>query len=152
MIFQGAQVLDEIADGEICGIALAVIAEFPAKGKGLHVWIGQHLAAIPVGTEDGLDEALVLPGKTAEEDRDLVSLFGHEGPLDGASKVSALVERRSIFDQPLPLRGHAFHRLWSQGLSRASEAAIESHELRTSGQGEPSFLCRAKAQSLALQV
>jgi hypothetical protein len=127
LIFQRTQKLDEVADCEIGGIALAVIAEFPAKGEGLHIRSGQHLAAITAGAQNGLDEALMLPGEAAEEDRHLVPLLGGEGPLRGAVIMPGLAALARDFDQPLLLRRDARSRPLQRRKGRTGEVVTESH-------------------------
>ena len=91
---------------------MAVIAEFPAKGEGRHVGIGQHLAAIATGAQNGLDKALMLPGEAAKEDRYLVPLLGRERPFDGTMIMPGLVVKATDLDQSLPFRGDRLHQLF----------------------------------------
>ena len=106
---------------------MAVIAEFPAKGEGFHVGSRQHLAAIAAGVQNGFDEAFMLPGKAAEEDRNLVPFFGGEGPLNGTAIMASLVVERGCRDQLLSLRRDRLLQLFLQGKSLACEVAIKSH-------------------------
>ena len=84
---QRLQVLHQVADGEVRGIALAVVAVFLAQLEGRDVGYRHDLAAIAAAFEDRLDDAFVLPGEAAEEDGHLAALFGAEGALRGTLEV-----------------------------------------------------------------
>jgi len=81
LLFQALKVLDQVSDGEIRGIALAVISELLAGLERGHVRSGDDLAFISAAFENGLDESFMLPRQTAEQDGDVVTLLGAEGPL-----------------------------------------------------------------------
>ena len=106
--FQRPQELDEVANGEVSRIALAVVAILLARLEGGHVGGWQHLEAIAAAAKHGLDEALVFPGKASEKNGDPVAFFRGEGPLHGAVEVldGFLSQPRSLL-QPQPLRRHA---------------------------------------------
>ena len=86
--FQALEVLHQVADGEVGGIALPVVAVFFAQLKGGDVGHGQNVAAISAALKHRLDDALMFPGEAAEENGHLAALFGGEGLLGGAAEVA----------------------------------------------------------------
>ena len=106
--FLRPQELDEVADGEVSRIALAVVAILLAGLEGGHVGVRQPLEAIAAAAKHGFNEALVFPGKASEKNGDAVAFFRGEGPLQGAVEVldGFLDQPRSLL-QPRPLRQHA---------------------------------------------
>jgi hypothetical protein len=87
------KVLDQVADGEIGGVAETVVRIFLADLASGSVGSGKALAAIAVSPEDCLDEPFMLPGQAAKEDRDAPALFGSEWPLDWRRKCCTGAER-----------------------------------------------------------
>ena len=85
--FQPAQILDQIAHREICGIALCRVPEFPTQVIGGKIRIGQDFAAVAAPVKNRLDKFLVLPGEPAEEDGDPLALLPGEEPLLRAAEV-----------------------------------------------------------------
>ena len=74
LLFQGLRKLHEVADGEVGGIALAVVAVFLAQLKRLLVGHRDRLAPVAKAFQRTMDQLLVLPGEAAEEDGGLIAL------------------------------------------------------------------------------
>ena len=111
--FQRPQELDEVADGKVSGIALAIIAILLARLEGGHVGVRQHLAAIAAAAKHGFDEALVFPGKASEKNGYPVAFFRGEGPLHGAAEVlDGFLEEPRVLHQSQPFCGHAASNLF----------------------------------------
>ncbi len=70
------EILDEITDGEISGVALPVIAVLLAKLKSRHICYGKDFTPIATSFEDGLDHFFVLPCEAAKKDRNLLTFVG----------------------------------------------------------------------------
>ncbi len=81
LLLQILQVAHQVADGEVGGIALAVVAVLFAGLEVGDYWRGDVLATVAAAVEDGLDHFFVLPGKSPEEDRDVIALRTSEGAL-----------------------------------------------------------------------
>src|SRR5664279_3889884 len=86
--FQALEVLHEIADSEVRGVALTVVAVFLAELERRHIRHRQDLAAISAALKYRLDHALVFPGQTTEEDGYLIAFFRGEGLFSGAPTVA----------------------------------------------------------------
>ncbi len=131
--FERLQELYEVADGEVSGIALAVVAKLLAGLEGGHVGVRQHLEAIAAAAKHGLDEALVFPGKASEKNGHPVAFFRGEGPLDGTVEMldGFLDEPRGLL-QPQPFRSHAASDLFfnQRRKRRASGIYGASHGFR----------------------
>src|ERR1022692_4341446 len=84
---QALEVLHQIANREVRGIALAVVAIFLAQLKRRDVGHRQNLAVISAALKHRLDHALVFPGQAAEKNGYLVAFFRGEGLLGRATKV-----------------------------------------------------------------
>ncbi len=87
-LLQFLQMAHQIADGEIGGVALAVVAELLACLEVRDHRGGNILAAVAGSMEDSLDHLLVFPGETAEEDGDLVAFGRGKSPFDGLFEVA----------------------------------------------------------------
>src|SRR5205807_7471577 len=90
------EVLHKVADREIGGIALAVIAKFLAGLEGGDIRYGQLLATIAAALEDGANQIFVLPGKAAEQNRHPAALVGCERPLYRTMEVLGLVQSGNL--------------------------------------------------------
>ena len=66
LLFQALQILHQVADGEVSGIALAVITVLFAGLKRAHVGGGHGFGDVAEAFERTVDQLLVLPGKAAE--------------------------------------------------------------------------------------
>ena len=99
---QELEILHQVADGEVRGIALPVVAELLAGLKAGDVRHGQLFATIAAALEDGANQVLMFPGEAAEKNRYLIALFGGEGALYGTMEMVGLIEPCD-FAQP-----HAF--------------------------------------------
>ena len=75
------QVLHQIADGEVGRIALAVIPVFLTQLKSGDIGAGHNFAFIPAALKDGAYQGFMFPGKAAEQDSDMVTLFGPKSIL-----------------------------------------------------------------------
>jgi hypothetical protein len=71
---------------------LAVVAKFLAGLKGGDVGNGQFFAAVAKTLKDSTDQVLMLPGKTAKQNRDLIPFLGRKRPFDGTVKMRGLVQ------------------------------------------------------------
>ena len=91
-LLQKLKVLHQIADGEVGWITLAVVAELLAGLEGRDVRNRQLLAAVATTLKDSTDQVLVLPGKAAKQNRDLITLLGCKRPLNRAVKMCGLVQ------------------------------------------------------------
>ena len=69
LLFQALQVLHQVADGEISGVALAVVAVLLAGLEGLHVGRGHGFGAVAQSFESAVHQLFVLPGQAAEQQR-----------------------------------------------------------------------------------
>ena len=67
---------------------MAVVAEFLAEMKGRLIGYGKKLAAVSAALENSPDKLLVLPGQAANEDCDLVALFGRKRSFLGSPVLS----------------------------------------------------------------
>ena len=106
--FQRPQEFDEVADRKVSRITLPVVAIFLTRLERGHVGVRQHLEAIAAAAKNGLDEALVFPGKASEKNGDPVAFFCGEEPLHGAVKVlDGLLGEPRIAYQSQPFGGHA---------------------------------------------
>ena len=79
--------LHQVADGEVGGIALAVVAVLFAELEGLFVGHRHGLALVAEALKRGVHEALVLPGETAEQNCGVIALELGEGPLNRLVEV-----------------------------------------------------------------
>ena len=79
LFFEALEVLDEVADGEIGRIALAVVAVFLAGLERLHVRGRHGLGAIAESFERAMHQLFVFPGETAEQQRGVRALLLGEG-------------------------------------------------------------------------
>src|SRR5207302_7987046 len=59
--FEPLEVLDQIADGEVCRIALAVVAIFLAELECRHIRTRHDLALVATAVKHSLDQGFVLP-------------------------------------------------------------------------------------------
>ena len=108
------QILHQVADGEIGGIALAVVAIFLAGLKRLHVGRRDGFGQVAETFERTVHQLFVFPGEPAEQQRGVAALLGREGPLDRLLELMnlALDDARFSF-QPgalfrKPLLDHVF--------------------------------------------
>ena len=81
LLFQRLQILHQVADGEVSGIALAVVAVLLARLERLDVRGGNGFGAIAEAFEGAVDQFLVLPGQAAEKQGGLGALVLGEVPL-----------------------------------------------------------------------
>src|SRR5437867_13056799 len=91
-LLQKLEILHQISDSKICRITLAVVAVLFAGLKGGDVRHRQLLAAIAAALEDGANQVFVLPGETAEQNGDLVPLFGGKCALHRPVEVRGLIK------------------------------------------------------------
>ena len=92
MTLQFTQVLDQIPDREIGGIALTGIPKGPTKVIARKRGIGQRLAMVATALKGSLYNLFVFPGKSAEQDGHTIAFFSRERPLNRTSKM---LDRRS---------------------------------------------------------
>jgi len=102
-LFEELEILDQIADREIGGIALPVVAIFLAELERGHVGHGQLFATVTAALEDRANEVLMLPGKAAKQDRHPAALFSGEGALDRLVEMGVPIEAGEL-SQANPLR------------------------------------------------
>src|ERR1035437_9664966 len=111
LLFQGLQVLHQVADGEAGGIALAVVAVLFAGLERLHVRGGNGFGAIAEALQGAVHQLFVLPGKSAEQEGGLGALVPGEVTLGGTLEVVDLARYHTGFALPAgpllrpPLRG-----------------------------------------------
>ena len=74
LLFQALHELHQVADGEVGGVALAVVAVFLAELERLLVGDGHGFALVAQAFERAVDQLFVLPGEAAEEDGGVVAL------------------------------------------------------------------------------
>ncbi len=67
LLFQALEILHQVADGEVGGIALAVVAVFLAGLEGPDVGRGHGFGAVAEAFQGAMDQLFVLPGEAAEE-------------------------------------------------------------------------------------
>ncbi len=72
---------DQRADGEVRGVAEAVVPVLLPRQTGLEVRLRDRLAPVPARLENRLDQLLVAGRQAADQDRDAVALLGGEGSL-----------------------------------------------------------------------
>src|SRR5215472_16264360 len=107
LLFEALQVLDQVADGEVGGVALAVVAVLLAGLKGFDVGSRYGFGAVAQAFEGAVHQLLVLPGEAAEEQRGVGALVGGEGALGGLLEVMDLaldesgfaLQSRTLFSQ-----------------------------------------------------
>ena len=103
------QILHQVADGEVGGIALAVVAVLLARLERLDVRGGNGFGAVAEAFEGAVHQLLVLPGQSAEEEGGLGALVLGEVPLFGTLEVMDLafdhtgfpLQARALFREPL---------------------------------------------------
>src|SRR5262249_42078682 len=74
--------------GKVRRIALPVVAILLAKLEGGDIRHGQDLALVAAALEDRLDDALMLPCQSTEQNGDLAALLGAERPLHRTLEVT----------------------------------------------------------------
>ena len=87
LFFQRLEVLNQVTDGEVSGITLAVIAVFLTGLEGRNVRSGNGFGAVAETFERAVDEFLVFPRESAEEERGLSALSLGEMVFGGALEV-----------------------------------------------------------------
>ncbi|MBI4263801.1 MAG: hypothetical protein HY657_05470 [Acidobacteria bacterium] len=117
--FQMLEVLDQMPDGEIRRIALAVVAVLLAELERGDIRRRQNLHPVAGRLKGGLDEPLVLRREPAEQDRDAVALGRRERPLNPAVKV---LPRRLRGQPRLQLRALRLHAAADFGFNRLARA------------------------------
>ena len=103
------QILHQVADGEVGGIALPVVAVLLARLERLDVRGRNGFGAIAEAFEGAVHQFLVLPGQSAEQERGLAALVLGEVPLFGTLEVMHLplghtgfpFQARALFGEPL---------------------------------------------------
>src|ERR1700722_2658337 len=95
-LFQKLKVLHEIAHGEVSRITLTVVAELLAGLEGRDVGNRKLLAAVATSLKHSTDQVLMLPGKTAKQNRDVITLLGCERPLNRTVKMCGLVQTSDL--------------------------------------------------------
>jgi len=105
--------LNQAADGEIGGIALAGVSEGSSQVVVGKRGIRQRLAMITTPLKNGLDELLVLPGQPAKQDRHVIALFGGKGTLSRPTEMLTPPSKSSYIVRHLP-PSSSFHDLLSQ--------------------------------------
>ena len=81
LLFQALQILHQVADGEVSGVALAVVAVFLAGLKGADVGGRHGFGDVAEAFERAMDQLFVLPGEAAEEKGGPAALFPGERML-----------------------------------------------------------------------
>ncbi len=81
LFFQGLQILHQVADGEVGGIALAVVAVLLPRLKRLDVGRGDGFGAIAEAFKSAMHQLFVLPGQSTEKEGGLSTLVFGEMPL-----------------------------------------------------------------------
>ncbi len=102
-LLERLQVFHQVADRKIRRIALAVVAILLAQLKPGNIRHGDALAVVSGAEENGADEFLVLPGKSAKKNRDAAALFRGERALDGLVKMFRGFQTSQL-PQPEPFR------------------------------------------------
>src|ERR1019366_5356076 len=87
LLFQGLQVLDQVADGEVGGIALSVVAVLFAGLERLYVRRGNGFGAIAEALQGAVHQLFVFPGESTEEEGGLGALVPGEVTLGGTLEV-----------------------------------------------------------------
>ena len=93
---QKLEILHQIADGKIRRVALAVVAKFFPGLESGNIRHRQLLAAVTATLEHGPNQVFMLPGESAEQNRDTTTLIGCESPLDRTMEMRGLVESRNL--------------------------------------------------------
>src|SRR5262249_23694184 len=91
-LFKKLKILHQVSDGEICRVALSVVAVFFARLKGGDVRNRQLFAAIAAPLKNRTNQVFVLPGESTKQNRGVRTLIGGERTLDGSVKVRGLIE------------------------------------------------------------
>ena len=76
LLFQLLQIAHQVADGEVCRVALAVVAELLSRLEVRDHRSGNVLATVAAAVEDCLDHLFVLPGQPAKENGYVVAFGG----------------------------------------------------------------------------
>jgi hypothetical protein len=88
LFLQELEILHQIADGEICRIALTVIAKLLSCLEAGDVRDRKLLAVVTATLEHGANQVFVLPSEAAKQNGDAVALLGRERPLDRPVEVT----------------------------------------------------------------
>ena len=75
------RVADQVADGKVGGVALAVVAELLTRLKVSDFRGGNVLTLVAAAMEHGLDHLFVFPGKTPEQDGHVIPFRPRERAL-----------------------------------------------------------------------
>ena len=89
--FQLLQILNQVADREICRIALAVVAVFLAKLESSNIRRRHDFALVAQSFQGAVHELFVFPGESSEQEGGLVALIG------GKCSLNRLVEVMKFF-------------------------------------------------------
>ncbi len=95
LVFEVLEVLDQVADGEVGRVALAVVAELLAGLEGGDVGGGDGLAGVAEALQGAVDQLFVLPGEAAEQNGRLAALVGEEEALGGLLEVVGFFLRKA---------------------------------------------------------
>ena len=101
-LFQVLDKLHKVADGEVGGIALSIVAILFAELEGLLVGHRDRLALVAEAFQRAMDQLFVLPGEAAEENGGVVALGLGKGALDGLVELlhRPLLQPRLFFEAP----------------------------------------------------
>ena len=115
--FQALEILHEIADSEVRGVALAVVAVLFASLESTHVGRGHRTGLVAEAFERAMHQLFVLPGEAAEKQRGGGALAGGERLLDWPFKVVPLVfvEARFLFQTRAFFRKSLLNRIFDGG-------------------------------------
>ena len=102
LLFQALGKLHQVADGEVGGIALAVVAVLLAQLESLLVGHRDRLALVAEAFQRAVDQLFVLPGEAAEKNGGVVALGFGKGALDGLVELldGALLDPGFLFEAP----------------------------------------------------
>ncbi len=106
LLFQGLQILHQVADREVRRVALAVVAILLSRLERLHVRGGNGFGAIAKAFEGAVHQFLVLPGQSAEKEGGLGALVLREVALGGTLEMVHLALGHTGF----PLQARALFR------------------------------------------
>ena len=90
LFFQILQVLNQVSDGKIGGIALAVVAVLLARLEGLYVGSRHGFGAVAQAFERAMHQLFVLPCQPAKQQRGIAALFLRERPFHRLLEVVGL--------------------------------------------------------------
>ena len=99
-------ILDEVSNGEVGRIALAVVSVFLAELEGALVGHGEGLHLVTEAGERRMDELFVLPGEPAKKDGGFAAL------LLGKRALNRLVEVRDFLGLNACLGFHPTSRIF----------------------------------------